>query len=217
MKASKALSVLLSLCLMVFWLSAAVALPILCRPLYYAQIDALSLPAQTGWDKTVIRAAYDEVMDYLVGDAPFGTGALKWSESGKSHFADCRRLFRLDFALLGLSAVVLAVCGLLCRRKRLSPHRFCGRSPAFWAAAVLTALFALAAVWAAIDFGSLFTAFHRVAFPGKSNWIFDARTDEIILILPEAFWARMGALVLAVSLGGAWLTAFVCRRRADAR
>ena len=156
-------------------------------------------------------------MDYLVGGAPFGTGALKWSESGKSHFADCRRLFRLDFALLGLSAVVLAVCGLLCRRKRLSPHRFCGRSPAFWAAAVLTALFALAAVWAAIDFGSLFTAFHRVAFPGKSNWIFDARTDEIILILPEAFWARMGALVLAVSLGGAWLTAFVCRRRADAR
>ena len=217
MKASKALSVLLSLCLMVFWLSAAVALPILCRPLYYAQIDALSLPTQTGWDKTVIRAAYDEVMDYLVGGAPFGTGALKWSESGKSHFADCRRLFRLDFALLGLSAVVLAVCGLLCRRKRLSPHRFCGRSPAFWAAAVLTALFALAAVWAAIDFGSLFTAFHRVAFPGKSNWIFDARTDEIILILPEAFWARMGALVLAVSLGGAWLTAFVCRRRADAR
>jgi len=50
------------------------------------------------------------------------------------------------------------------------------------------------------DFTSLFTAFHTAFFPGKTNWIFDWRTDEIILILPEQFWARTAALVGVVAV-----------------
>lgn len=212
MKPSKLLSILLSLALALFFLSATIAVPILCRPFYYHQIDALSLPETTGWSEETIRGAYDEVMDYLVFGAPFGTGELRWSESGQAHFADCRTLFRLDFVLLGVSAAVLAVLAVLYRRGKLAFHRFCGRSPAFWAAAGLSAVFLLAAVWAVIDFTSLFTAFHHVFFPGKTNWVFDWRTDEIILILPEAFWARTGALVLALCLGGLWLTALAAWR-----
>ena len=207
MKPSKTLSVVLSAAIALFALSAAIAFPILCRPFYYAQIDALALPEQTGWEEQAIREAYDDVMDYLVYGADFGTGSLRWSADGQAHFADCRALFRLDFVLLGVSAFVLAAFAVLYRRGRAAFHRFCGRSPAFWAAAGLSAVFLLAAVWAAIDFNSLFTAFHHVFFPGKTNWVFDWRTDEIILILPEAFWARTGALVLLLCLGGLWLAA----------
>ena len=109
MRPSKPLSILLSLALALFFLSVAIAVPILCRPFYYRQIDALDLPEATGWSEQTIRGAYDEVMDYLVCGAPFGTGELRWSESGQAHFADCRTLFRLDFVLLGVSAAVLAV------------------------------------------------------------------------------------------------------------
>ena len=212
MRPSKPLSILLSLALALFFLSAAIAVPILCRPFYYRQIDALDLPGQTGWSEQTIRGAYDEVMDYLVCGAPFGTGELRWSESGQAHFADCRTLFRLDFVLLGVSAAVLAVLAVLYRRGRIAFHRFCGRSPAFWAAAGLSAVFLLAALWAVIDFTSLFTAFHHMFFPGKTNWVFDWRTDEIILILPEIFWAKTGALVLGLGLGGLWLTALAAWR-----
>lgn len=212
MRPSKPLSILLSLALALFFLSAAIAVPILCRPFYYHQIDALDLPGQTGWREQTIRGAYDEVMDYLVCGAPFGTGELRWSESGQAHFADCRTLFRLDFVLLGVSAAVLAVLAVLYRRGRIAFHRFCGRSPAFWAAAGLSAVFLLAAIWAVIDFTSLFTAFHHAFFPGKTNWVFDWRTDEIILILPEIFWAKTGALVLGLCLGGLWLTALAAWR-----
>lgn len=216
MKPSKSLSILLSLALAVFFLSAAIAFPILCRPFYYRQIDALGLPEATGWSEQTIRGAYDEVMDYLVYGAPFGTGELRSSDDGQAHFADCRTLFRLDFVLLGVSTVALAVLAVLYRRGRIAFHRFHGRSPAFWAAAGLSAVFLLIAVWALIDFTGLFTVFHHVFFPGKTNWVFDWRTDEIILILPEAFWARTGALVLALCLGGLWLTALAAwalRRR----
>lgn len=212
MRPSKPLSILLSLALALFFLSAAIAAPILCRPFYYHQIDALDLPEQTGWSEQTIRGAYDEVMDYLVFGAPFGTGELRWSESGQAHFADCRTLFRLDFVLLGVSAAVLAALAVLYRRGKIAFHRFCGRSPAFWAAAGLSAVFLLAALWAVIDFTSLFTAFHHMFFPGKTNWVFDWRTDEIILILPEIFWAKIGALVLGLCLGGLWLTALAARR-----
>ena len=212
MRPSKPLSILLSLALALFFLSAAIAVPILCRPFYYRQIDALDLPETTGWSEQTIRGAYDEVMDYLVCGAPFGTGELRWSESGQAHFADCRTLFRLDFVLLGVSAAVLAVLAVLYRRGRIAFHRFCGRSPAFWAAAGLSAVFLLAALWAVIDFTGLFTAFHHMFFPGKTNWVFDWRTDEIILILPEIFWAKTGVLVLGLCLGGLWLTALAARR-----
>ncbi|WP_306487482.1 TIGR01906 family membrane protein [Agathobaculum sp.] len=205
MKLSKSLSVLLSLSLALFFLTAAIAFPILFRPFYYSQADALNLPEQLGLEESVIHEAYDEVMDYLVYGAPFGTGELRWSAEGQAHFADCRVLFRLDFLLLAISAILLVLLAVLyCRGIRF--HHFLGRSPAFWSAAGLSAVFLAAAVWAILDFDGLFTAFHHIFFPGKTNWVFDWRTDEIILILPEAFWARTGALVLVLCLGGLWLT-----------
>ncbi len=219
MKPSKLLSVLLSVTLAVFFFSTAIAVPILCRPYYYWQARFLKLAEQTGWTEPVIYEAYNEVMDYLVGDAPFGTGSLEWSESGKSHFADCKRLFRLDFTLLAVSAALLAVLILLRLTNRISFHNFMNRSPSFWSAAGLTFLFSLCALWALLDFDGLFTAFHTVFFPGKTNWIFDYRTDEIILILPEAFWAHTGALVLGICIGGSVLTAAISEtvRKAAAR
>ncbi len=209
MKPSKILSVFLSLTLAVFFLSAAVAAPILCRPFYYWQARSLKLTEQTGWNETVIHQAYDEVMDYLVKEAPFGTGVLKWSENGKNHFSDCKKLFRLDFILLYGSASILIILGLLRYKKRISFYYFMRRTPPFWSAIGLTLIFSFAAVWAVTDFNGLFTFFHKVFFPGKTNWVFDYRTDEIILILPELFWAHTGALVLSLSLGGSLITAAI--------
>ena len=96
-------------------LSASIAVPILFRPFYYIQIDALRLPERTGWPEGVIREAYDEVLDFCVLGTPFGTGELSWSESGRSHFADVRVLFRADFLVLGVTAVSAALLLLLRR------------------------------------------------------------------------------------------------------
>ena len=205
MKPSKARSALVSVLLALFLLTAAIAVPILSRPFYYAQIGSLHLVEATGWDEATIRGAYDQVMDYLAGGAPFGTGALNWSASGMAHFADCRVLFRLDFALLGASAAGLLLLAVLQRVGRRPLHRFGGRGPAFWALVGMSAVFLALLCWALLDFEGLFTAFHTVFFPGKTNWIFDWRTDEIILILPEAFWARCGAAVAALAFGGGLL------------
>lgn len=208
---SKVLSVLTSVVVALFLLSGAIAVPILFRPFYYLQINALSLPAKTGFSPQVIRGAFDQVMDYLVKGMAFGTGELKWSYSGMSHFADCRVLFRLDFVILALSAALLLLLLLLVRAGRVRLHRFLGKGPCFWAVIGMAALLLVLGIWAVADFEGFFTAFHTVFFPGKTNWVFDWQTDEIILILPEEFWARAAALVAALAFGGGILLAVLER------
>lgn len=204
-KPSKLLSALTSLALALFLVTGAVAVPILWRGFYYGQMEALSLTARTGFSPEVIREAFDTVMDYLVKGAPFGTGRLPWSEEGMAHFADCRGLFRLDFIALAVSALFLLIILLLVWREKVSLHRFLGRGPCFWAFVFMTAAVLVLGVWGLVDFESLFTAFHHAFFPGKTNWVFDYRTDAIILILPEDFWARAAALVAGLAFGGGLL------------
>ncbi len=199
-KGSKLLTALAALLTALFSLSAALALPMLWRGWYYLQIDALALPARTGWSPAVIREAFDQVMDFLLFDAPFGTGQLAWSTDGMAHFADCKFLFRLDlviFAITGalLLGLVFALVFFPGFRRKFAV------SPPFLAFIFTLVVLLFFGVWAFVDFDGLFTAFHTLCFPGKTNWIFDYRTDQIILILPEEFWAYTAGLAALVALG----------------
>lgn len=200
MHAPKLASALCSLALALLAISLSIAAPILIRPFYYVQIDALDLPERTGWTHETIREAYDEVLDFCVLGKPFGTGELAWSESGKSHFEDVRVLFLADFAVLGLSAAAAAVLLLLDRTGRLPLHRFRGRGPGFWAGILAAGLVAVVGGLAALDFDRAFVVFHSIFFPGKSNWLFDPATDQIILVMPEVFFRNCALLIGGVLL-----------------
>ena len=181
-------------------LSFSIAVPILLRPFYYVQIDALDLPERTGWSEETIREAYDQVLDFCVLGKPFGTGQLAWSESGRSHFADVRGLFLLDFAVLGVTGVAVLLLLALRLTKKLSFHRFLGRGPGFWAGITAGGLVLVTAGLAALDFQRAFVVFHAIFFPGKDNWIFDPATDQIILVMPEIFFRNCAILIGVVLL-----------------
>ena len=51
----------------------------------------------------------------------------------------------------------------------------------------------------ATDFDRAFEIFHAILFPGKDNWIFNSRTDPIILVMPEEFFMNC-ALFIGVGL-----------------
>ena len=202
MKQSKLLTLLLAVAAAAVLLSGAIAVPILCRPFYYAHIDPLQLEEATGYTRAEIKTAYDEMLDYCLGGDEFSTGVLRWSESGKAHFTDVRVLFLLDLKVLAVSAAVLVLALIAARLAGLRPARLAGRGPAFWAGAGLGGLFLLMAGLAALDFDRAFVVFHSLFFPGKTNWLFDPRTDEIINILPEVFFCNCAILILAVLVLG---------------
>ena len=202
MKRSKLLTLLLAAAAAAVLLSGAIAVPILCRPFYYAHIGPLRLEETTGYTRSEIKTAYDEMLDYCLGGEEFSTGVLRWSESGKAHFTDVRVLFLLDLKVLAVSAAVLILTLIAARLAELRPARLAGRGPAFWAGAGLGGLFLILGGLAALDFDRAFVVFHSLFFPGKTNWLFDPRTDEIINILPEVFFRNCAILILTVLILG---------------
>ncbi len=181
-------------------LSGSISVPLLFRGFYYAHIPGI-VSSGAGYNAAEIREAFDEVMDYCMGlRDDFSAGMLPFSSSGASHFADVRKLFILDIAVLVLSIVILAAVFFLSRRKGINPARPRGHGPGFWAAAGLGTVFIIIGALAVLDFNFVFTLMHAILFPGKTNWIFDWRTDPVILILPETFFRDCGILILAVLL-----------------
>lgn len=200
MKDSKLASALCIIVLALLILSFSISVPILFRPFYYIQINALDLPEQTGWSEETIREAYDEVLDFCVLGKPFGTGQLAWSESGRSHFADVRVLFLADFAVLALSAVVCTLLLGLRLNGKLHFHHPLGRGPGFWAGILAAGLVVVVGGLAALNFERAFVLFHAIFFPGKDNWLFDPATDQIIQVMPEAFFRNCAILIGLVLL-----------------
>ena len=89
----KLLSLLCAILTALTVLTGAIAVPILCRPFYYAHVNAYHL-TEYGWSQDEIYTAYNEMMDYCTGRREdFSAGVLAFSESGASHFADVRGLF----------------------------------------------------------------------------------------------------------------------------
>ena len=197
-------------------LTGAIALPLLVRPFYWAQIQALDIPARSGLTVEQLRDAFGDVMDYCLGLRPdFAAGVLPFSQEGASHFADVRVLFLLDIRLLAVSLAALLALYLLRRRKGMALCRFGGRGPGFWAACGLGGLFVIVGGLAALDFDRAFAVFHTIFFPGKDNWLFDPMTDPVILILPEEYFRSCALLILAGLLlaCGVLIAADLRRRR----
>lgn len=202
MKSSKPLTILLALLTAVVLLTAAIAVPILCRPFYYAHIEPLELCERTGLTRDEIKAAFDEMMDFCLGCDEFSTGVLRWSEEGKAHFADVRVLFLFDLNALAAAAAALVIVLFVSRLAGRRPGRLLGRGVPFWAGAGLAAVFVIVGALAAIDFDRAFTIFHTLFFPGKDNWLFDPAKDQIINILPQTFFMNCAILILAILLLG---------------
>jgi integral membrane protein (TIGR01906 family) len=194
---NKLLTGFLGFFLAILVITFSIGLPIYFRPFYYAQIDALDIEEYSGADRETIIEAYDELLDYLtIPGNEFSTGDFKYSESGKSHFVDCKVLFDLNLYAFIISFFGAAVLILLQKKGVFSLWRPFGMSIAFSSGAFTLGGFALIGGLAATDFDVAFTAFHKIFFPGKSNWQFSWFEDEIIRILPQDFFMNCAILIL---------------------
>jgi integral membrane protein (TIGR01906 family) len=200
---NRLLSILLAIATVILTITFSIGLPIYVRGFYYAHIDSLELVRRTGHTEEEIRDAYDEVLDYLtLPGREFGTGVFKYSEEGRSHFEDCRGLFTLNATALLLSLATVITLTVLAKKKLFSVSRPFGCSLLLTCGASTLSFFALLALLISLDFDTAFVIFHQLFFPGKDNWVFNARTDEIIRALPQTFFMNCAILILAVLLIG---------------
>ena len=188
---------ILSFFIAIFIISFAIAFVILFRPYYYWNIKLLDLENKTGYTYEEITEAYDDVMDFLVFGDEFKTGDLRYSEEGKSHFEDCKKLFTFDFICLFISSAYIIAIFVLQKLKKINLE-FKKFSPGIYSIIGTGAVFLALGIWGCISFDSLFTVFHKVCFPGKDNWIFSAYDDQISNILPTELWINFCILIVII-------------------
>lgn len=194
------LTVVFAVALVLFMLTFSIGLPIYCRFFYYLQIKTLGMEEATGYSYATIKAAYDDVLNYLtLPNRPFGTGELLWTESEAAHFADCKALFNLNLAVLIVSGAVTLALVLLEKFKVIELCRPFGHRAYLISAVVSVALPVVIGALAAINFDKAFVIFHSIFFPGKDNWTFDPRTEQIINVMPEQFFMNC-AIIIGVGL-----------------
>ena len=204
------ISAVFAIALVLLIITFSIGLPIYFRPFYYMQIDSYGIKDTIilysnhyGWGYTesditreVIKDAYDEVLDFLTLGKEFGTGIFEYSESGKSHFVDCKVLFDLNAIVLVISLVLVTTILILAKCKVIRLSKLFGFNMFFYAGCGTLAVFGIVGALAAVNFDRAFEIFHKLLFPGKTNWYFDPATDRIILALPQEFFMGCAILIL---------------------
>ncbi len=121
--------------------------------------------------------------------------ALGWMLAAISHLDDCNRLITAAALPLGLCAAGAVALGLALG---LRGHRRALGWMLALGPAVMAAVLAALALWAAVDFMGFFRAFHGLFFP-QGNWTF-AIDSLLITMYPTNFWMGMGAVWAVTTL-----------------
>ena len=214
---NKILTGIFGFALAILIITFSIGLPIYFRPFYYMQIGALEIEEYSGFDRETIVEAFDDVMDYLtIPGNEFGTGKLEYSEEGKSHFVDCKGLFDLNAVALIISLATVVTLIILGKKGIFTMCKPFGFNIMFSSGVFTLGFFALVGGIVAIDFSAAFTVFHKIFFPGKSNWLFDWWEDEIIRILPQQFFMNCAILIfssIVILCVGAIVASIIIKKR----
>ena len=163
-------------------------------------------PGITGLDAAEYPALAMRITAYLSGRSDtFQTtlsvhGQMReaFSEKEITHMQDVKNLFALCKTLLVVSiAYILFWTALLLGERRILPY-LTARTYLITGACVAVLGLSLA-IWAAIDFHTLFTLFHKVFFT-NNLWQLNPKQDLLLQLMPTGFFvdyaARIGLLWL---------------------
>jgi integral membrane protein (TIGR01906 family) len=186
-------------------ISLGVVLILYFRPLYYLDISLLHLDTASGLDAAYVRRNYDALCSYLFvwNRAPLTLPDFAMSEHGRIHFADCKRIFDVVQAVC-LVTGILTLIGAL-RRKHTSRCLYIAGSLTILIPLVLGLL-------AVFQWNTVFTVFHTILFR-NNYWLFDPRTDPVILILPDSFFFQCAVGILVIVLAGGIICLVSARRK----
>ncbi len=209
---NKIVTVLFGVCVLFFILTFSIGLPIYNRWFYFLHVknmdlDFLSDYYGISYSYDMIVEAYNELLNYLtLPFFEFGTGKLAYSPEGKAHFVDCKRLFDLNISVLLISGIAISVILVFQKKNKIKFINFKGFPVYFYAGIFALVLPLILGALVSIDVEKAFVVFHKIFFPGKDNWIFDPRYDEIITVFPMEFFINcaafigVGLLVISIAL-----------------
>ena len=183
-----------ALIISLFIISGAVVFTVFFKPLYYFDIDFLNIDSFVGMSKDIIKHNYNILIDY---QSIFYRGDLLlpdfiMSETGRIHFVEVKRIFEVIqvlFIVTGLASLFI----LIKQKHEIIYLKL---------ASILTiAIPSIIGLLASIDFDVAFVVFHKIFFR-NDYWIFDYRTDPVIMILPQDFFMHCFIMIVVLIIAG---------------
>ena len=213
----------------VFILSASIVFVLCFRPMFYLDIRLFQLEKEAGLPAETIRNNYDKLIGYFMlwNRKPLTLPDFQMSESGKIHFADCKKIFDLVQILFLLSGVMLLARVMIQKSRKETFRQVSGQIGfkegmqrihgrplyssrcLFITGLLLTGIPAAIGIYALLDWEKLFVSFHKLFF-SNDYWLFDPTTDPVILILPDGFFFQCLAVILVLVIG----SGLICIARA---
>lgn len=181
-----------ALLLMLFFIAFAVVVTLHFRPLYYFDVDHLNIPEVSGLSRQEIIENYDALIDY---NSMFNRGELEFpslsmSETGKIHFEEVKNIF-VGFQYFFVFALTASAFFTVCKIRK-KEYGF------LWLASIFSIVIPLVlGGLIALNWQWFFVTFHHIAF-NNDYWIFNAVTDPVITILPDAFFMHCAVMILAL-------------------
>jgi integral membrane protein (TIGR01906 family) len=184
----------------------AVAIALFLNPLWVGfEQDRTGAAGLTGFTREQVHEVTGGILhDLVIGPPAFDQvvdGAPALNARERSHMIDVRGVF-IAFGGLALLGALTLVNARIASRGATWFRRSVGAG-----ATVLAALVLVGGVIVAVAFDQAFEVFHRLFFAG-GTYTFDPRTDRLVQLFPDAFWAEtsiaIGAAILAICALVAW-------------
>lgn len=183
-------NILLAIVLTTFVFTLAVVLILNFKWLYYIDIALLGIEEYSGMSVASIKEHYDVLIRYnqfwFTGDLQFP--ALPMSVTGRIHFQEVKVIFTV-IQILCVCTFVASVIGIIkkVRRRQVGYFKIAG----LLSLAIPTVLGLSALLW----WDEFFIIFHNVFFR-NNYWLFDSKTDPVILMLPDAYFLHCAVGIL---------------------
>lgn len=192
--------VVTSISIMLFIISFAIVFTVFFKGLYYSDIYRLGIDKQTGLSIATIKENYDILIAY---QSIFYQGSLEFkdfimSTSGRIHFEEVKNIFVAIQVLLGISTVTSII--MIRDQIKNKEYRFLKLT------SIITIVIPIIiGLLASIDFSKAFEIFHQLVFR-NDYWVFNARIDPIITILPEVYFMHAFIMIVVIVI----VLALVC-------
>ncbi|WP_125771717.1 TIGR01906 family membrane protein [Companilactobacillus furfuricola] len=182
--------VVYSIVLALFLFTLAITVTILASyAIFKFDIHHYYLDQEANLSSSKLMHNYNQMMNYLINPFhnQFQLDDFRSSINGRTHFADVKKLFMLNFGVFILSGIYV----FFRRKKRAHFNK------AFLYIAIVGAILV---VLMALDFDDFFIMFHKVLFR-NNDWLFDPSLDPIIDVLPDEFFVQCFVLFFALFEG----------------
>lgn len=186
--------IVMALLCVLFIVCLSVTLTVLFRPLYYWDIGHLEIGEKYGISEEICRLNYDILIDYNLvwGPETLEMPNFPMSEGGRIHFEEVKVIF--------VACQYAAVFGLLAFLSRILWQKKRGDGDyrwLRWTGWVALAIVAAVGSLVAVNWDLAFVLMHKILF-NNDLWLFDWRTDPVILILPDEFFMHCGILIMVL-------------------